>query len=81
MLLTVTISTPKYLCVQDNNLVIKERHEDKVLDKIPLSDIWVIIIDNPKFRSRLLLWGKSMMKVLAFFSAAPTICPTVWHSR
>ncbi len=48
MLLTVTISTPKYLCVQDRCLVIKERHEDKVLDKIPLSDIWVIIIDNPQ---------------------------------
>lgn len=46
MLLTVTIGTPKYLCVQDNCLVIKERHEDNVLDKIPLSDIWVIIIDN-----------------------------------
>ena len=48
MLLTVTISTPKYLCVQDNCLVIKERHKDKVFDKIPLSDIWVIIIDNPQ---------------------------------
>lgn len=47
MLLTVTICTPKYLCVQDNCLAIKDRHEDKVLDKIPLSDIWVIIIDNP----------------------------------
>lgn len=48
MQLTVTIGTPKYLCVKDNCLVIKERNEDKVLDKIPLSDIWVIIIDNPQ---------------------------------
>lgn len=58
MLLTVTISTPKYLCVQDNNLVIKERHEDKVLDKIPLSDIWVIIIDNPQVSITASLMGQ-----------------------
>lgn len=58
MLLTVTISTPKYICVQDNSLVIKERHEDKVLDKIPLSDIWVIIIDNPQVSITASLMGQ-----------------------
>lgn len=58
MLLTVTISTPKYLCVQDRCLVIKERHEDKVLDKIPLSDIWVIIIDNPQVSITASLMGQ-----------------------
>lgn len=58
MLLTVTIGTPKYLCVQDNCLVIKERHEDKVLDKIPLSDIWVIIIDNPQVSITASLMGQ-----------------------
>lgn len=58
MLLTVTISTPKYLCVQDNSLVIKERHEDKVLDKIHLSDIWVIIIDNPQVSITASLMGQ-----------------------
>ena len=58
MLLTVTISTPKYLCVQDRCLVIKERHEDKVLDKIPLYDIWVIIIDNPQVSITASLMGQ-----------------------
>lgn len=58
MLLTVTISTPKYLCVQDRCLVIKERHEDKVLDIIPLSDIWVIIIDNPQVSITASLMGQ-----------------------
>ena len=58
MLLTVTIGTPKYLCVQDNCLVIKERYEDKVLDKIPLSDIWVIIIDNPQVSITASLMGQ-----------------------
>lgn len=58
MLLTVTIGTPKYLCVQDNCLVIKERHEVKVLDKIPLSDIWVIIIDNPQVSITASLMGQ-----------------------
>lgn len=58
MLLTVTISTPKYLCVQDRCLVIKERHEDKVLDKISLSDIWVIIIDNPQVSITASLMGQ-----------------------
>lgn len=58
MLLTVTIGTPKYLCVQDNCLVIKERNEDKVLDKIPLSDIWVIIIDNPQVSITASLMGQ-----------------------
>ena len=58
MQLTVTIGTPKYLCVQDNCLVIKERHEDKVLDKIPLSDIWVIIIDNPQVTITASLMGQ-----------------------
>lgn len=58
MLLTVTISTPKYLCVQDNCLVIKERHEDNVLDKISLSDIWVIIIDNPQVSITASLMGQ-----------------------
>ena len=58
MLLTVTISTPKYLCAQDRCLVIKERHEDNVLDKIPLSDIWVIIIDNPQVSITASLMGQ-----------------------
>ena len=58
MLLTVTICTPKYLCVQDNCLVIKDCHEDKVLDKIPLSDIWVIIIDNPQVSITASLMGQ-----------------------
>lgn len=58
MLLTVTIGTPKYLCVQDNCLVIKDRHEDKVLDKIPLCDIWVIIIDNPQVSITASLMGQ-----------------------
>lgn len=58
MLLTVTIGTPKYLCVQDNCLVIKARHEDKVLDKIPLCDIWVIIIDNPQVSITASLMGQ-----------------------
>ena len=58
MLLTVTISTTKYLCVQDRCLVIKERHEDNVLDKIPLSDIWVIIIDNPQVSITASLMGQ-----------------------
>lgn len=58
MLLTVTICTPKYLCVQDNCLVIKDRHEDKVFDKIPLSDIWVIIIDNPQVSITASLMGQ-----------------------
>lgn len=58
MLLTVTICTPKYLCVQDNCLVINDRHEDKVLDKIPLSDIWVIIIDNPQVSITASLMGQ-----------------------
>lgn len=58
MLLTVTISTPKYLCVQDRCLIIKERYEDRVLDKIPLSDIWVIIIDNPQVSITASLMGQ-----------------------
>lgn len=58
MLLTVTISTPRHLCVQDRCLVIKERHEDNVLDKIPLSDIWVIIIDNPQVSITASLMGQ-----------------------
>lgn len=58
MLLTVTIGTPKHLCVQDSCLVIKERHEDKVVDKIPLSDIWVIIIDNPQVSITASLMGQ-----------------------
>lgn len=58
MLLTVTIGTPKHLCVQDSCLVIKERHEDTVLDKIPLSDIWVIIIDNPQVSITASLMGQ-----------------------
>lgn len=58
MLLTVTIGTPKFLCVQDRCLVIKECHEDKVLDKIPLSDIWVIVIDNPQVSITASLMGQ-----------------------
>lgn len=58
MLLTVTIGTPKHLCVKDSCLVIKERHEDTVLDKIPLSDIWVIIIDNPQVSITASLMGQ-----------------------
>lgn len=58
MLLTVTIGTPKHLCVQDSCLVIKGRHEDTVLDKIPLSDIWVIIIDSPQVSITASLMGQ-----------------------
>lgn len=58
MLLTVTIGTSKHLCVQDSCLVIKERHEDTVLDKIPLSDIWVIIIDSPQVSITASLMGQ-----------------------
>lgn len=58
MLLTVTIGTPKFLCVQDRCLVIKEHHEDKVLDKIPLSDIWVLVIDNPQVSITASLMGQ-----------------------
>lgn len=52
MMLTVTISTPKYLSLKDNCLLVQEQDRNsrcsRTIDKIPLSDIWVIIIDNPQ---------------------------------
>lgn len=48
MLQTVAIRTPKYLCIKDNSLIIREKGSSVVLGKIALSDIWVIIIDNPQ---------------------------------
>lgn len=48
MLQTVAIRTPKHLCIKDNALVIREKKSSEVIGKIALSDIWVIIIDNPK---------------------------------
>ena len=48
MLQTVAIRTPKHLCVKDNALVIREKKSATVIGKIALSDIWVIIIDNPQ---------------------------------
>lgn len=48
MLQTVAIRTPKHLCIKDNSLIIREKGSSVVLGKIALSDIWVIIIDNPQ---------------------------------
>lgn len=48
MLQTVAIRTPKHLCVKDNALVIREKKSTTIIGKIALSDIWVIIIDNPR---------------------------------
>lgn len=48
MLQTVAIRTPKHLCVKDNALVIQEKKSATIIGKIALSDIWVIIIDNPQ---------------------------------
>lgn len=48
MLQTVVIRTPKHLCIKDNALVIREKKSSEVIGKIALSDIWVIIIDNPQ---------------------------------
>lgn len=48
MLQTVAIRTPKHLCIKDNALVIREKKSAAVICKIALSDIWVIIIDNPQ---------------------------------
>ena len=48
MLQTVAIRTPKHLCVKDNALVIREKKSATIIGKIALSDIWVIIIDNPQ---------------------------------
>lgn len=48
MLQTVAIRTPKHLCVKDNALVIREKKSKTIIGKIALSDIWVIIIDNPQ---------------------------------
>ena len=52
MMLTVTVSTRKYLSLKDGSLLIQDKVSGsgslRVVDKIPLSDIWVIIIDNPQ---------------------------------
>lgn len=48
MLQTVAIRTPKHLCIKDNSLIIREKGSSVVIGKIALSDIWVIIIDNPQ---------------------------------
>ena len=49
---TVTIRNPRHLSLRDNRLVIQEKdsksHGNIVLAKIPLSDIWVVIIDSPQ---------------------------------
>lgn len=49
---TVTIRNPRHLSLRDNRLVIHEKdpksHGNVVLAEIPLSDIWVVIIDSPQ---------------------------------
>lgn len=50
---TVTIRNPRHLSLRDNRLVIRDKgpqaHSgDAVLAEIPLSDIWVVIIDSPQ---------------------------------
>lgn len=50
---TVTIRNPRHLSLRDNRLVIHDKGPqthggDTVLAEIPLSDIWVVIIDSPQ---------------------------------
>ena len=49
---TVTIRNPRHLSLRDNRLVIREKdpktRSDTMLAEIPLSDIWVVIIDSPQ---------------------------------
>lgn len=49
---TVTVRNPRHLSLRDKRLVIREKgpgsHGDAVLAEIPLSDIWVVIIDSPQ---------------------------------
>lgn len=49
---TVTIRNPRHLSLRDNRLIIREKdpvsHGDTMLAQIPLSDIWVVIIDSPQ---------------------------------
>lgn len=50
---TVTIRNPRHLSLRDSRLVIHEKGPqthggDTVLAEIPLSDIWVVIIDSPQ---------------------------------
>ena len=49
---TVTVRNPRHLSLRDKRLVIREKgpgsHGDVVLAEIPLSDIWVVIIDSPQ---------------------------------
>lgn len=49
---TVTIRNPRHLSLRDNRLIIREKDpkscSDTVLAQIPLSDIWVVIIDSPQ---------------------------------
>lgn len=49
---TVTIRNPRHLSLRDNRLVVRkkgpESHSGTVLAEIPLSDIWVVIIDCPQ---------------------------------
>lgn len=49
---TVTIRNPRHLSLRDNRLVIREKdpesRSETALAEIPLSDIWVVIIDSPQ---------------------------------
>ena len=49
---TVTIRNPRHLSLSDNRLIIREKDPksciDTMLAQIPLSDIWVVIIDSPQ---------------------------------
>ena len=49
---TVTIRNPRHLSLRDNRLIIREKDPksrgETVLAEIPLSDIWVMIIDSPQ---------------------------------
>lgn len=49
---TVTIRNPRHLSLRDNRLIIREKNPkslgETVLAEIPLSDIWVMIIDSPQ---------------------------------
>lgn len=49
---TVTIRNPRHLSLSDNRLIIREKDpkscSDTMLAQIPLSDIWVVIIDSPQ---------------------------------
>lgn len=75
MLQTVAIRTPKHLCIKDNALVIREKKSSEVIGKIALSDIWVIIIDNPQVTMTSALM--SGMPTSSFSIAKP-VTATAW---